>query len=84
MSKYKLFCASNVSGQEKLYLNGQKQIGNHRGVVDPLLSLQKIRGTMDRRPTIGVVHGSGQILDRICEDIVQFSQRLLSAPGKQR
>ena len=35
-------------------------------------------------PKIAVVHGSGQILDCICKDIVQFSQRLLDALGNQR
>ncbi len=39
---------------------------------------------MDQCPSVGVVRGSGHILDRICEDIVQFSQRLLDALGNQR
>ncbi len=39
---------------------------------------------MDCCPTIAIVHGSGQILDRICEDILQFLQRLLDALGNQR
>ena len=39
---------------------------------------------MDLCPTIGVVHESGRILDKILKDIVQFSQRLLDALGNQR
>jgi hypothetical protein len=45
---------------------------------------KKIQGTMIQCPKIAVVHGSGQILDCICKDIVQFSQRLLDALGNQR
>jgi hypothetical protein len=39
---------------------------------------------MDRCPTVGVVRVSGQVLDRIHKDIVQFSQRLLGVLGNQR
>jgi hypothetical protein len=39
---------------------------------------------MDQHPTVGVVCGSGLILDRICKDIVQFFQRLLDELGNQR
>ncbi len=69
-----------------MYLNGQKKLAITLELwyILPPLSLQKIQGTMDQRPTIGVVHQSGQILVRICKDIVQFSQRLLDALGNQR
>jgi hypothetical protein len=39
---------------------------------------------MDQCPTIGIVNGSGQILDRIHKVIVQFSQKLLYELGDQR
>jgi hypothetical protein len=38
---------------------------------------------MDRRPRLVVVHGSGQILNRVCNDIMQYSQRLLDVLGNQ-
>ncbi len=38
---------------------------------------------MDRRQRVVVVHGSGQILDRFCKDIMQSSQWLLDALGNQ-
>jgi hypothetical protein len=34
---------------------------------------------MDQRPRLVVVHGSGRILNRICKDIMQYSQWLLNA-----
>jgi hypothetical protein len=36
---------------------------------------------MDRRPRLVLVHGSGQILNRFCKDIMQSSHRLLDALG---
>jgi hypothetical protein len=38
---------------------------------------------MDWCPRIVVVHGSGQILNRVCKDNMQFSQWLLDALGNQ-
>jgi hypothetical protein len=38
---------------------------------------------MDRRPRLVVVHGSGQILNRFCKDIMQSSQWLFDALGNQ-
>jgi hypothetical protein len=45
--------------------------------------MQSLQVTMDQRPRVVVVHGSGHILIRICKDIMQFSQRLLDALGAQ-
>ncbi len=53
------------------------------GYILPPLSVQRLQVTMDQCPTFVVVHGNGQILNRICKDIVQFSQRLLDALGNQ-
>jgi hypothetical protein len=38
---------------------------------------------MDQCPRVVVVHGSGQILNRVCEDIMQFSQWLVDVLGNQ-
>jgi hypothetical protein len=39
--------------------------------------------TMDQRQQVVVVHGSRQILNRLCKDIMQSSQWLLDALGSQ-
>jgi hypothetical protein len=38
---------------------------------------------MDQCQSVVVVHGSGQNLNRLCEDIMQSSQWLLDALGSQ-
>jgi hypothetical protein len=38
---------------------------------------------MDQRQRVAVVHGSGRILDRFCNDIMLSSQRLLDVLGNQ-
>jgi hypothetical protein len=53
------------------------------GYIHPPLSLQSLRVTMDQRQQVVVVHGSGQILNRLCEDIMQSSQWLLDALSSQ-
>jgi hypothetical protein len=44
----------------------------------------KFTSTMDQCQQVVVVHRSGQILNRLCKDIMQSSQRLLDALGSQR
>jgi hypothetical protein len=44
---------------------------------------KKITITMDRCQQLVVVHGSGQILNRVCVDIMQYSQRLFDALSSQ-
>ncbi len=53
------------------------------GYIHPPLPLQSLRVTMDQRQQVVVVHGSGQILNRVCKDIMQYSQQLLDALGNQ-
>jgi hypothetical protein len=43
----------------------------------------KFTSTMDQHQQVVVVHGSGRILNRLCKDIMQSSQRLLDALGSQ-
>jgi hypothetical protein len=43
----------------------------------------KFTSTIDQCQQVVVVHGSGRILNRLCEDIIQSSQRLLDALGSQ-
>jgi hypothetical protein len=43
----------------------------------------KFMSTMDQRQRVVVVHGSKRILNRLCEDMMQSSQRLLDALGSQ-
>ncbi len=43
----------------------------------------KFTSTMDRRQRLVVVHGSGQILNRVRADIMQYSQWLLDALSSQ-
>jgi hypothetical protein len=70
----------------KVVLEQTEKLAITRGLwIHPsIFVLAKYTRDDESNPTIGVVHGSGQILDRICEDIVQFSQRLLDALGNQR
>jgi hypothetical protein len=44
----------------------------------------KFTSTMDWRQRLLVVHGSGQILNRVRADIMQYSQRLLDVLSSQR
>jgi hypothetical protein len=44
---------------------------------------QKFTSNYGSKPRLEVVHGSGQILNRVCDDIMQYSQLLLDALGNQ-
>jgi hypothetical protein len=67
-----IFC-----GPERTEKNWQSQ--GRCGYIHPPLSMQSLQVNIDRRPRLVVVHGSGRILNRFCEDIMQFSQWLLVA-----
>jgi hypothetical protein len=43
----------------------------------------KFTSTMDWHQQLVVVHGSRQILNRVCADIMQYSQRLLDVLSSQ-
>jgi hypothetical protein len=45
--------------------------------------MQSLQVTMDQHQRVVVVHGSRQILNRFCNNIMQFSQPLLDALGNQ-
>ncbi len=53
------------------------------GYIHPPSSLQSLRVTMDQHQQVVVVYGVRKILNRLCKDIMQSSQRLLDALGSQ-
>jgi hypothetical protein len=71
----------NFCGPERTEEKWQSQ--GSCGYIHPPISVQSLQVIMDQRQRVVVVRGSGQILDRLCKDIMQSSQWLLDALGNQ-